>query len=103
MVMNDNNAADLQAFITLVRERRFFNSSAPIWIARAPGRLDVMGGISDYSGSLVLQRPISETTFSAWQPAADDKIRIVSASADPAVRDREYAIDMDVLAPHGKP
>ena len=26
-----------------------------IYIARAPGRLDVMGGIADYSGSLVLQ------------------------------------------------
>lgn len=26
-----------------------------IVVARAPGRLDVMGGIADYSGSLVLQ------------------------------------------------
>ena len=26
-----------------------------IFVARAPGRLDVMGGIADYSGSLVLQ------------------------------------------------
>lgn len=28
----------------------------------APGRLDVMGGIADYSGSLVLQMPISDRT-----------------------------------------
>ena len=28
----------------------------------APGRLDVMGGIADYSGSLVLQMPIREET-----------------------------------------
>ncbi len=26
-----------------------------IYVSRAPGRLDVMGGIADYSGSLVLQ------------------------------------------------
>lgn len=26
-----------------------------IYVARAPGRLDVIGGIADYSGSLVLQ------------------------------------------------
>lgn len=26
-----------------------------IFVARAPGRLDVLGGIADYSGSLVLQ------------------------------------------------
>jgi L-arabinokinase len=30
--------------------------------ASAPGRLDVMGGIADYSGSLVLQMPIRERT-----------------------------------------
>ena len=28
----------------------------------APGRLDVMGGIADYSGSLVIQKPIREKT-----------------------------------------
>ena len=31
-------------------------------VASAPGRLDVMGGIADYSGSLVLQMPIREKT-----------------------------------------
>lgn len=30
--------------------------------ASAPGRMDVMGGIADYSGSLVLQMPIHEST-----------------------------------------
>lgn len=30
--------------------------------ASAPGRLDVMGGIADYSGSLVLQMPIAHRT-----------------------------------------
>lgn len=30
--------------------------------ASAPGRLDIMGGIGDYSGSLVLQMPISQQT-----------------------------------------
>jgi galactokinase len=30
--------------------------------ASAPGRLDVMGGIADYSGSLVLQMPIAQRT-----------------------------------------
>ncbi|MBL7876141.1 MAG: hypothetical protein JNL53_10790, partial [Cyclobacteriaceae bacterium] len=30
--------------------------------ASAPGRLDVMGGIADYSGSLVLQMPIARQT-----------------------------------------
>ncbi len=33
------------------------------WVTRrAPGRLDVMGGIADYSGSLVLELPLREET-----------------------------------------
>ncbi len=36
--------------------------SAPCWQGEAPGRLDVLGGVADYSGSLVLQMPIRATT-----------------------------------------
>ncbi len=36
-------------------------------VARAPGRLDVMGGIADYSGSLVLQLPLAEACHVAAQ------------------------------------
>jgi L-arabinokinase len=32
-----------------------FNWEEEMYVARAPVRLDVMGGIPDYSGSLVLQ------------------------------------------------
>ena len=32
------------------------------WIARAPGRLDVMGGIADYSGARVLELPLACAT-----------------------------------------
>jgi len=39
-----------------------FDDSKPIFSATSPGRLDVMGGIADYSGSLLLQMPIAETT-----------------------------------------
>jgi L-arabinokinase len=36
-------------------------------VTRAPGRLDVLGGIADYSGSLVLQMPIAEACHVALQ------------------------------------
>lgn len=39
----------------------------PVWITRAPGRLDVMGGIADYSGSLVLQLPLAHACHVASQ------------------------------------
>lgn len=45
----------------------FFNWEEEIFVARAPGRLDVMGGIADYSGSLVLQMPIKEACHVALQ------------------------------------
>ncbi|KAI6680826.1 hypothetical protein NL676_034707 [Syzygium grande] len=42
-----------------MRERKaaagLFNWEEEIFVTRAPGRLDVMGGIADYPGSLVLQ------------------------------------------------
>ena len=42
---------------------QLFDWSSDIFVARAPGRLDVMGGIADYSGSLVLQVPHSFFIF----------------------------------------
>ena len=44
-----------------------FHWDEPIFVTRAPGRLDVMGGIADYSGSLVLQMPIAEACHVALQ------------------------------------
>jgi len=40
----------------------FFSTNGTIISATAPGRMDVMGGIADYSGSLLLQMPIKQTT-----------------------------------------
>lgn len=40
----------------------FFSNDELIVSATAPGRMDVMGGIADYSGSLLLQMPIKQTT-----------------------------------------
>jgi L-arabinokinase len=45
----------------------FFPSRMPVYVARAPGRLDVMGGIADYSGSLVLQLPLERATWAILQ------------------------------------
>ena len=35
-----------------------FDTKYPIHIASSPGRLDVIGGIADYSGSRVIQMPL---------------------------------------------
>ena len=56
----------------------FFDPQRELTIARAPGRLDVMGGIADYSGSLVLELPIAEATLVALQKQDARELRIVS-------------------------
>ncbi len=50
----------------------------PARIASAPGRLDVMGGIADYSGSLVLQLPLDRRTTALLQPRGDATVEIIS-------------------------
>ncbi len=77
--------------------RRFFEPGADVFVARAPGRLDVMGGIADYSGSLVLQLPIGRATHAAVQRATDGSFTIVSG--DPTTRSwRTYRVAVDRLA-----
>jgi L-arabinokinase len=49
------------------RLRDWFAQGGPIYVGRAPGRLDVMGGIADYSGSLVLELPIARATWAIVQ------------------------------------
>ncbi|KAK4435658.1 L-arabinokinase [Sesamum alatum] len=63
-----------------IRERKaaanLFNWEEDIFVARAPGRLDVMGGIADYSGSLVLQMPTREACHVAVQKIHPTKQRL---------------------------
>jgi galactokinase len=63
--------------------RGLFDPKAELVVARAPGRLDVMGGIADYSGSMVLELPILEATFAALQRNPDRRLRIVSLADEP--------------------
>jgi len=57
-------------------------SNGPIVIARAPGRLDVMGGIADYSGSTVCEMPLAEAAAVAVQRRDDGRIVCRSAQQD---------------------
>lgn len=58
-----------------------FSPGAPVVVARAPGRLDVMGGIGDYSGSLVLQWPLACAALVAGQRTAEPGLDVVSLPA----------------------
>lgn len=47
-----------------------------VFQATAPGRLDIMGGISNYSGSLLIQKPILEETSAYVSYREDSEINI---------------------------
>lgn len=89
-----------------------------IWVSRAPGRLDVMGGIADYSGSIVLQSTLAEACHVAVQRHPLEKqgvwkhmqprlaetasnrkpmLRIVSLNADATNRGPAFDMDLDEL------
>ena len=91
-----DSLADGQRFLARLRDeyRSFFAADAPLILARAPGRLDVMGGIADYSGATVCEMPIAEAAFVALQPRADDTIRI-RTTAD--VTTNEVSITLNEL------
>jgi L-arabinokinase len=53
----------------------FFNPGQ-IWVARVPARLDVMGGIADYSGANVCEAVLGSGNLIALQPRTDRTLRI---------------------------
>jgi L-arabinokinase len=72
--------------------RPFLEPHRPVTIARAPGRLDVMGGIADYSGSLVLEMPLACATYAIAQGQAERRLDVVSFRGDRAF---EFSIELD--------
>ncbi|MCE5241091.1 GHMP kinase [bacterium] len=90
-----------QAEEIIAAERgRFLSPRAPIHVARAPARLDVMGGIADYSGSLVLEGTLARAAYAAVQPRRDGKLRAMSVGVTEA---QPVEISLDDLLTRGRP
>lgn len=88
---------DLDAFLdTLKANRAFFTGGNDVLVARAPGRLDVMGGIADYSGSMVLEIPIAEAAFAGIQKIDEPFLRIRSLGSDSS-RTHEFQMPLGDL------
>ncbi len=64
--------------------------------ARAPGRLDVMGGIADYSGALVLQLPLAIGTTASIEFNDERTYAITSRTRDGL---REFSVDREAISP----
>lgn len=59
----------------------FLRPAQDAWLARAPGRLDVMGGNVDYTGGMVLQGLLRESIWIASQSRSDNTLQIDNSDA----------------------
>jgi len=69
---------------SLIKNDGFFLLSGPVFIARSPGRLDLMGGNDDYTGGLVFESTIREATYAAAQRRSDQLIVLKNQTASDA-------------------
>lgn len=77
-----NVLLDLDPVPTLRRRLRAELSAdfagRPVRLSRAPGRLDVMGGIADYTGSLVCEYPLDRAAAVAVSDRGDGQLQVFS-------------------------
>src|SRR5207245_1962934 len=98
-----NREMDSEGFERQIQTERgrFFDGPGPITWSRAPGRLDVMGGVADYSGGTVVEGTLAEATYAAVQSREDGRIRIRSLNAAAAGLESETEIALDALIRDG--
>jgi galactokinase len=78
----------------------YFNSGE-VWVARVPARLDVMGGIADYSGANVCEAVLGRGMLLALQPRTDRTLRIRTMQAGHRSLPVETRIPLDYFASGG--
>jgi len=78
------------------RLQTFFSPDRQLYIARAPARLDVLGGIADYSGARVFELPLACSTSALVQPQSARHCDIVTRRNDSWDR---FSIDLPLAEP----
>src|SRR5882724_1339076 len=94
MLRVEQDLGELEALVRDLPRREpqladFIDGAAEVLLTRAPGRLDVMGGIADYSGSLVLELPLADATCVAVARSDDAWLRVASRGATQPAAPRE--------------
>ena len=75
-----------------------FDGSRPLRVSRAPGRLDVMGGIADYTGSLVAEATLDRAAAVAVQERSDRALQIFSFNLLDEHQPFTFQMPLDSLA-----
>ncbi len=74
-----------------------FEPDRPITVARGPARMDCMGGIADYSGSVVFEAPLRRAAVVAFQPGEGTTLRAYSAAMEAAGTPAEATADLSAM------
>ncbi|HEX3359197.1 MAG TPA: hypothetical protein VHS31_19615 [Tepidisphaeraceae bacterium] len=75
-----------------------FDFGRPLRVSRAPGRLDVMGGIADYTGSLVCELPLDRAAAIVLQERGDREFQAFSFNLYDEHKPFTFRIPLDSLA-----
>ncbi len=75
----------------------FFSNHSPVFISRAPGRLDLMGGNDDYTGGLVFESTIREATYVAAQLMEEPCVELQNKNVSEAGWQGNFKINLDDL------
>lgn len=82
---------------------RFFDADDKVIVTRVPARIDVMGGIADYSGSLVCEGTLAVAAVLGIQKRSDRQIVIHSANAASQGVKPDVSLDIDALCKGNSP
>ena len=97
--------AELDPVPTLARRLReelaaAFDLARPVRLSRAPGRLDVMGGIADYTGSMVCEATLDRAAAVAIQSRADRELQVVSFNLFDEHKPFTFRVPLESLGVH---
>ncbi len=68
----------------------------PAWLARAPGRVNLIGEHTDYNEGFVLPMAIDRAAWIAFRPRPDGRVRLLSLQFDQATE-----FDLEALSKTG--
>jgi galactokinase len=99
---------EVQAFEELLRKPTSdltglagYFTSGEVWVVRVPARLDVMGGIADYSGSNVCETVLGRGVLLALQARTDRTLRIRTMQVGHRTLPVETRIPLDYFTSGG--
>ncbi|HVE77445.1 MAG TPA: galactokinase family protein, partial [Gemmatimonadaceae bacterium] len=73
---SESTGRDLRAAVTQAFERRF--GAPPRYVARAPGRVNLIGDHTDYNDGFVLPMAIDRAVWIAFRPRGDGRVALHS-------------------------